>query len=51
MSFVSAATRVRDDDDDDDAVPAFLFDAEAWRLAADGHETCRDVRQKASMQT
>ena len=32
---VSAATRVRGDHDDDDAVPAFLFDAEAWRPAAD----------------
>ena len=36
---VAAATSVRGDDDDDEAVPALreLSDAEAWRLAADGH--------------
>ena len=34
---VSAAASVPGDDDDDDAVPALreLFDAGAWRLAAD----------------
>ena len=40
MSFVSAATRVRGDDDDDAVPLRELSDAEALRLAADGHETC-----------